>query len=222
MAVPLTTFGNIDQLVILANDKCPNDQFKIQLATSKDYFTSLDDKLPTRKVSFNHYDEMVNKLHNTDFHNNRVDYWTGYWDNLPWLKVLITQAFDVFTISSTFDHLLTDHKNDKADDTFWSAAAQNISFGAHHDSIPGVSKAYVHAEERVKYSGTIQQMQEKLMNSLIRFMGFTFYPSYLDEYHPHRYHYILYHNSLDKVTRTVKFNLHFDAKFVSDWRSMKA
>jgi hypothetical protein len=98
---------------------------------------------------------MVNKLHNTKFHNNRVDYWTGYWDNLPWLKHLITEAFDVFTVSSTFDHLLTDHKNDQADETFWNAAAQNISYGAHHDSITGVSKAYVHAEEKVKYGGTI-------------------------------------------------------------------
>jgi len=54
----------------------------------------------------------VNKLHTAAFHNDRIDYWTGYWDNLPWLKTLITEAFDVFTVTSTFDHLLTDHKND--------------------------------------------------------------------------------------------------------------
>jgi len=59
------------------------------------------------------------------------------------------------------------------------------------------------------------------MQSLIKFMNFTFYPSLVDEKEKHRYHSILYHNSLDSVKRTIKFNLNLDPKFVSDWRSMK-
>lgn len=57
-------------------------------------------------LNFQQYDENASTLHDTNFHNDRIDYWTGYWDNLPWLKSLITEAFDMLTISSTFDYLM--------------------------------------------------------------------------------------------------------------------
>lgn len=58
---------------------------------------------------------------------NQVDYWTGYYSNLPFHKQLIYDAFHTLKLASLFT---TVDENIK----------QKIVTGAHHDSITGVSK----------------------------------------------------------------------------------
>jgi len=131
-----TTFSKLETVLTLLNSTCPDPRYRIKMATPHEYLSSLNTSdLPTLSTDFSHYDERTILLHPDLSHKDRIDYWTGYFDNLPSLKHLITTAFDTYLIARAFA---------KQDDPFWHQAAQNISYGTHHDSITGVSKAYVH------------------------------------------------------------------------------
>ena len=81
-------------------------------------------------IDFTTYDERVVYL-NPDSAPDQVDYWTGYYSNLPFHKQLIYDAFNTMKIASLFG-------------TVNDTIRQQIVTGTHHDSITGVSKKAVH------------------------------------------------------------------------------
>jgi hypothetical protein len=96
-----------------------------------DFFKAVpEDKLPILDIDFTTYDEKVVYL-NPGWDKDQVDYWTGYYSNLPFHKQLICDAFTTMKIASLFG-------------TVNATTRQQIVSGAHHDSITGVSKKAVH------------------------------------------------------------------------------
>ena len=98
-----TTFPKLESVMRTLNDICPDDRYHVKMATPSEYLSHLSPKdLPTVKMDFSHYDERAIILHPSLKNRDKIDYWTGYFDNLPQLKQLIVHAFDTYHMGRVF------------------------------------------------------------------------------------------------------------------------
>ena len=98
-----TTFKSLEMVMYTLNSRCPDPRFNVKMSTPAEYLDSLDSEdLSQVSMDFSHYDERTILLHPYLIHQDQIDYWTGYFDNLPQLKQLIVTAFNTYHIGQAF------------------------------------------------------------------------------------------------------------------------